>query len=119
MGARVVGRKAMAVGRRQTAFVEKPLVGRRCAAGATDLPMERRLAIPTRFGYGMVACAVEGAAMLIVQIAFLSAALAAAPAPTASDAARQAEANAAFNLYPKESMAHGEQGTVSYHVKID
>jgi TonB family protein len=58
-------------------------------------------------------------AMPFVQIAFLSAALAAAPAPAANDAARQAEANAAFGLYPKEALAHGEQGTVSYHVRID
>ncbi len=49
--------------------------------------------------------------------ALLSAALAAPPA--SSDAARQAEANAAFNVYPKESLDHGEQGTVFYHVRID
>jgi len=45
-------------------------------------------------------------------------ALAAAPV-AAGDAARQAEANAAFGVYPKESLAKGEQGTVFYHVRID
>jgi TonB family protein len=48
----------------------------------------------------------------------LSVALAAAPAP-ASDASRQTEANAALNVYPKESLANGEQGVVAYHVRID
>jgi len=57
--------------------------------------------------------------MIFLQIAFLSAALAAAPPPAGSGAARQAEANAAFGLYPKDALAHGEQGTVSYHVRID
>lgn len=57
--------------------------------------------------------------MDFAQIAFLSAVLAAAPALGATDGARQAEANAVFNVYPKESLAHGEQGTVSYRVKID
>jgi protein TonB len=57
--------------------------------------------------------------MELAAFAFLSAILAAAPAPAASDAARQAQANAALNVYPKESLANGEQGTVSYHVKID
>jgi TonB family protein len=56
--------------------------------------------------------------MELASFAFLSAILA-APVPATSDAARQAEANAALNLYPKESLDHGEQGTVSYHVKID
>ena len=56
--------------------------------------------------------------MLFAQFAVLSVALVAAPAPAAADA-RQTEANAAFTLYPKESLAHGEQGTVSYHVRID
>jgi TonB family protein len=31
----------------------------------------------------------------------------------------QAEANKAFTVYPKESLAAGEQGTVRYRVKID
>ena len=57
--------------------------------------------------------------MGLAQFALFSVVLAAAPAPTASDGARQAEANAAFAVYPKESLAHGEQGTVAYHVKID
>ncbi|HEY1604266.1 MAG TPA: energy transducer TonB [Allosphingosinicella sp.] len=51
--------------------------------------------------------------------ALLSAVLAAPAAPAAADAARQGEANAAFNLYPRESLANGEQGIVSYHVRID
>jgi TonB family protein len=55
--------------------------------------------------------------MGIAEFALLSVALA---APSAgADAARQAQANAAFNIYPKESLANGEQGTVFYHVKID
>jgi TonB family protein len=35
------------------------------------------------------------------------------------DAAHQAEANAAFTVYPRESLARGEQGVVYYHVRID
>jgi TonB family protein len=46
----------------------------------------------------------------------LSVALAAGPT---SDAARQAEANAALNVYPKASLEAGEQGVVAYHVRID
>ena len=57
--------------------------------------------------------------MGFAEIILFSAALVVAPVPAVSDAARQGEANAAFNLYPKESLVHGEQGTVSYHVKID
>ena len=56
--------------------------------------------------------------MAIVNFALLSVALASAYAPAATDA-RQAEANAALNVYPKESLANGEQGTVFYRVKID
>lgn len=57
--------------------------------------------------------------MELTTFALLSAILAAAPAPAASDAARQAQANAAFNIYPKESLDNYEEGTVFYHVKID
>jgi TonB family protein len=58
--------------------------------------------------------------MAIANFALLSVALATALAPAAaSDPARQAEANAALNVYPKESLANGEQGTVFYHVRID
>jgi TonB family protein len=57
--------------------------------------------------------------MGLAGFALLSVALAAAPAAAASDAARQAEANAALGVYPKESLAHGEQGTVAYHVRIN
>ena len=57
--------------------------------------------------------------MGFAEFALLSAALAAAPAFAAQDSARQAQANAAFTVYPKESLANGEQGTVSYHVRID
>jgi TonB family protein len=56
--------------------------------------------------------------MAFANFALLSVALAAAAAPS-GDASRQAEANAAFNAYPRESLANGEQGTVFYHVKID
>ena len=54
--------------------------------------------------------------MGLAEIALLSIALAVAPA---SDASRQAEANAALNVYPKASLDAGEQGTVAYHVRID
>ena len=50
------------------------------------------------------------------EIALLSIALATG---SASDASRQAEANAAFNIYPKASLDAGEQGVVAYHVRID
>ena len=58
--------------------------------------------------------------MSIAGFALLFVALATAGAPpAATDTARQAEANAALNVYPKDSLANGEQGTVFYHVKID
>ena len=57
--------------------------------------------------------------MAIANFALLSVALASAYAPAAATDARQAEANAALNVYPKESLANGEQGTVFYHVRID
>ena len=57
--------------------------------------------------------------MAIANFALLSVALASAAAPAAAPDARQAEANAALNAYPKESLANGEQGIVYYHVKID
>jgi protein TonB len=53
--------------------------------------------------------------MMLLEIALATAALAAASA--APDT--QAEANQAFAVYPKESLANGEQGTVRYRVKID
>jgi TonB family protein len=56
--------------------------------------------------------------MAFANFALLSVALAAAAAP-AGNASRQAEANAALNVYPRDSLANGEQGTVFYHVKID
>ena len=56
--------------------------------------------------------------MAVANFALLSVALTAAYAPAATDA-RQAEANAALNVYPKESLSNGEQGTVFYHVRID
>ena len=56
--------------------------------------------------------------MAFANFALLSVALAVTAAP-AADVSRQAEANAALNVYPKESLAEGEQGTVSYHVRID
>lgn len=44
----------------------------------------------------------------------------AAPAvATSADHGREAEANAAFNAYPKDALDRGEQGTVYYHVQID
>ena len=58
--------------------------------------------------------------MAIANFALLSVALATAYAPaTAADGARQAEANAALTVYPRESLANGEQGIVFYHVTID
>lgn len=51
--------------------------------------------------------------------ALLSVALASAYAPAAAADARQAEANAALIVYPREALANGEQGTVFYHVRID
>jgi protein TonB len=57
--------------------------------------------------------------MAVANFALLSVALASAYAPAAATDARQAEANAALNVYPKESLANGEQGTVFYHVRID
>ncbi|MDB5691123.1 MAG: hypothetical protein JWO81_186 [Alphaproteobacteria bacterium] len=54
--------------------------------------------------------------MAFANFALLSVALAIAPAAGTS---RQAEANAAFTVYPKESLANGEQGVVLYHVRID
>jgi TonB family protein len=53
--------------------------------------------------------------MAFANFALLSVALAAAPG---ADASRQAQANAAFDAYPKESLENGEQGIVFYHVKI-
>ena len=46
-------------------------------------------------------------------------ALAAVAAPAAAQEPRQAEANAAFVEYPKESLKALEQGIVHYRVKID
>lgn len=54
--------------------------------------------------------------MGLAQFALLSVALAMTGTP---DASRQAQAGAALNVYPKESLAAGEQGVVAYHVKID
>jgi TonB family protein len=53
--------------------------------------------------------------MAFANFALLSVAL----AVTTPDAGRQAEANAAFVAYPRESLANGEQGTVFYHVRIN
>ena len=49
----------------------------------------------------------------------LTAAAIASPAGATADDPRDAEANAAFVEYPKESLANGEQGIVHYRVKID
>ena len=40
-------------------------------------------------------------------------------ATAAAAADPQAEANAAFTEYPKDSLANNEQGTVHYRVRID
>jgi TonB family protein len=42
-----------------------------------------------------------------------------AAAAYAPDRQAEAEANAAFTEYPKNSLANNEQGTVHYRVKID
>jgi TonB family protein len=52
-----------------------------------------------------------------VLLAALAAGGTAAAAADSTD--RAAEANRAFVAYPKASFEHGEQGTVSYRVKID
>lgn len=51
----------------------------------------------------------------------LLAAFAASAGSSAAEAqdSRQAEANAAFTVYPKESLQKGEEGTVHYKVRID
>jgi protein TonB len=55
-------------------------------------------------------------ALISVSLMLLTApAAAAAPA----NPGRDAQAAAALNVYPKESLAAGEQGTVFYHVLID
>jgi TonB family protein len=43
----------------------------------------------------------------------------AAPAAATAEGPRDSEANAAFTVYPKESLARGEQGVVHYRVKLD
>jgi protein TonB len=61
-------------------------------------------------------------ALISVGLAFASAATAAPPdhgADHGADHGREAQANAAFDAYPKESLARGEQGVVHYHVLID
>ena len=49
----------------------------------------------------------------------LLAAMAAGTAAAAGEPDRQAEANAAFTDYPKQSLENNEQGTVHYRVKIN
>jgi protein TonB len=58
----------------------------------------------------------QKSALISVSLALLTmSAAAAAPA----SGGRDAQAAAALNVYPKESLAAGEQGIVSYHVAID
>jgi TonB family protein len=58
--------------------------------------------------------------MRMASLVLLSASMLAVAAPAAATAEdnRAAEANAAFTVYPKESLERGEQGVVHYRVKF-